>query len=428
MQRLPDNDRAIKNCRPKPGQQRTRWTVEGRKGLTVDVSVRPSAPADEAQRQSGDFRRVYYFRDRRHEIDERLGDVEHLPLAAAWKAVQARHAETTLHGPRSGNRATFGELFAKWLDYAKKRPLKSWSHEEAMYERHLKRHLAHKIVSEMRKRDFVAIRDQIAKGRREEEGKKKDKKTGTALQADKAMALVTRVLNWCEKSDRIEEHSAKGIPPLAEPVARDRVFSQAELRMLWPAFDEQASKRVSIVLRILLLTGLRVSEVVGMKRAEMREDETWGKLWEVPAARMKNKLIHVVPVNCELDALLSEAISLAGDSPYVFPGVNRKGGLMRTPMSRNTPDHKFAEIAVKLEFFDDEGKSNCGLHDLRRTMATGLARLGFDDPLIDRVQGRVKRGSGVTWIYNRYDYLKEKRAALEAWERELLRIVSASTT
>ena len=90
-------------------------------------------------------------------------------------------------------------------------------------------------------------------------------------------------------------------------------------------------------------------------------------------------------------------------------------------MTRHAPDHTYAELAVQLGFVGDDGKPNTSIHDLRRTQATNLARLGVLPSLIDLIHGRKLPGVG--GVYNRHSYLKEKRAALLAWERELMRIV-----
>lgn len=409
MNKLANNDRAIKGCRPRAGQSRTRWTVDGRKGLYVDVSAKPSAPADDAARTRDDFRRTYYYRDQRHGIFERLDDVDLISLSEAWQAVQQRHAQATIHGPRSTHTATFGQLFDAWLEQAKKRPLKSWPAEEAMYVRHLKDRLATRIVAEQRKRDFIAVRDQIAKA-------------ATPLQADKAIALAARVLNWAEKTDLIEEHSAKDIPPLTEPPERDRVFNHDELRKLWSAFEGEASFRVAVVLRLLLLSGLRLSEIAGMRRSELKADNARGNHWEIPPERTKSGLAHVVPITDTMRSLLNAAIKAAEESPFVFPAM-KHARVMGKPMSRHTPDHAFAQIASDVGLLDLAGKPDCSVHDLRRTFATELARLGYDDAMIDRLQGRVRRSRGAIRVYNRYDYFSEKRAALERWETELLRMV-----
>ena len=72
-------------------------------------------------------------------------------------------------------------------------------------------------------------------------------------------------------------------------------------------------------------------------------------------------------------------------SPYVFPAVSRQA--LDKPMSRHTPDHAYAELAVEIEMVDNDGKPNIGVHDLRRTAATNLAKLGVGEDLIDRIQG-----------------------------------------
>ena len=110
------------------------------------------------------------------------------------------------------------------------------------------------------------------------------------------------------------------------------------------------------------------------------------------------------------------------NSAYVFPG-SILGGEVEGHLSRHTPDHKYADIARRLGMTEADGKPNTGVHDLRRTMATNVARLGVSTELIDRLQGR-KVGSGVSGTYNRYAYEKEKSEALAKWESELLRIVS----
>jgi integrase len=58
------------------------------------------------------------------------------------------------------------------------------------------------------------------------------------------------------------------------------------------------------------------------------------------------------------------------------------------------------------------------LHDLRRTAATGMARLSFPPHVIDRLLNHLGSAiRGVAAVYNRFEYLEERRAALEAWGR-----------
>jgi integrase len=64
------------------------------------------------------------------------------------------------------------------------------------------------------------------------------------------------------------------------------------------------------------------------------------------------------------------------------------------------------------------------IHDLRRTAASGMARLGVEPHVVEKVLGhQTGTISGVAAIYNRHGYLAEKREALERWAREVLRLV-----
>lgn len=95
---------------------------------------------------------------------------------------------------------------------------------------------------------------------------------------------------------------------------------------------------------------------------------------------------------------------------FVFPAHRRDG-----PFGADVLANTARGVRTRL------GMSAWTPHDLRRTVATGLARLGVDEFVIQRVLGHAY--SSVTSIYNRYAYLKEKRAALELWEHHLLEVV-----
>lgn len=403
MQKLADNDRAIRGCRPKPGQSRTRWTIDGRKGLYVDVSVRPGAPDDDAQRQRDDFRRVYYWRDQRKGGGFiRLDDVERLSLAQAWKSATDRAAGVTLHGRRAG-RVTFGSLFDDWLARHAKPNKKSWGADDALYKRHIEKHLGHAVVAELKRGDYVDVLDKIARA-------------ASGIQANRAQALITAVLNWAVAEDKIDDHPARGIRKRAKEKSRERVLSAAEIKKWWAALEEQATPRMARLLRLLLVTGVRLSEACGMARSEIQ-----GDLWEIPGERTKSGLPHVVPLTATAAKIVADALAEAGESAFVFPAFDRHR-MMEQAVTRHAPDRAYARIAAKLEFVDADGKPNTGIHDLRRTVATNLGRLGVSTDLIDRVQGRGARGSKVSGIYNRHEYLAERRDALDRWERELLRI------
>lgn len=374
---LPDNDRSIKGARPRPGKRRTRWTIEGRKGLYLDVSVSASAPADEAARQRDDFRRVYYFRDQRNGGGyERLGDVEHLSLAQAWKAVTDRHADITLNG-RAAGIVTFDKLFSDWLRRHAKEHKKSWAHDEALYKRHIEKRLGARLVFDLKRRDVIEVLDDIA-----------DDISG--IQANRSQALISAVLNWALAEDKIDANPAHGIRKRAAETSRERVMTADELKAFWQAL---ADTPVDNAVRLLLLLGQRRSEV-----CHASADELADEAWSLPAPRTKNGLPHIVP-------LTTYARSLFGAGFDIYP---------------TTLSHRVRDVVRSL------GIADFRLHDLRHQAATGMAALGIRQDIRDRVLNQVTgRKQTVGARYDQYEYLAEKRDALERWERELQRIVGA---
>lgn len=296
--------------------------------------------------------------------------------------------------------STFGALFDLWLERHAKPNKKSWQADEALYKRHVKSRLSNRPVAVMKKRDYVEVLDSIMLA-------------SSGSQANAAQSLITATLNWSENEGIVDSHAARGIPKRQPPKARDRVLSPMELQRWWHALDTDVTQRQARVLRLLLLTGVRLSEACGMAKAEIQ-----GDLWEIPGARTKSGLVHVVPITPAVGHLIASAVAESGQSPFVFPAFDRHR-MIDKPITRHAPDHAYAQLARKLGFVDASGAVDTGVHDLRRTVATNMARIGVSGDLIDRIQGRVPAGSRVSGIYNRHHYLKERRAALERWNAEL---------
>ena len=149
-------------------------------------------------------------------------------------------------------------------------------------------------------------------------------------------------------------------------------------------------------IKMLILTGQRRGEVAGMRWSEIDNG-----LWVIPAARMKMKSAHVVP-------LVPEVVSL-------LDGLPRLGEFVFTNDGERS-----------IRNFDDIRKKLPGdgwvLHDLRRTMRSGLSALRIPTEVAEATIGHAPRG--LVAVYNRHDYLVEKYEALHAWAERLMRIVS----
>lgn len=182
--------------------------------------------------------------------------------------------------------------------------------------------------------------------------------------------------------------------------SRDRVLSQEELRRVWLAAEEVGYPFGTIV-RLLILTGQRKTEIGGMTWEQVRDDHV-----ELPAAIVKNGRAHSFPLGPAVKGMLPKA---------------RKSGPVFTATGSRDPYNGYTYHLKLLQKASQT--SDWTLHDLRRTFATGLAELGtpihVTEKALNHVSGTL---SGVAAIYNRHSYSSEIRAAVELWEKEVLRI------
>jgi integrase len=154
----------------------------------------------------------------------------------------------------------------------------------------------------------------------------------------------------------------------------------------------------------MLLTAQRGGEVLGMRWAEV--DFSDG-CWTIPEERSKNGLSHRVPLSKPALALLEKERLLRGESSWVFPSAS---GL--SPL---------AGIQKAIQRVRRRAGIDLRGHDLRRTAASNMASMGIPRLVIARVLNHVE--TGVTAVYDRHSYDREKREALEAWGRRLEEIV-----
>jgi integrase len=218
---------------------------------------------------------------------------------------------------------------------------------------------------------------------------------GSPYQANRILANVRKLLNWCLERGVIELNPAAGIKAPTKEVSRDRVLGDDELKALLRACLNDTYPFRQYV-PILLATAARRAEL-----AEMRWSEIDGNKWIIPAERAKNGKPHVVPLSAFALAKLAEVPRFL-DCDLVFTTTHR------------TPVSGFYKMVRRLS--KGSGTSGWRLHDLRRTAASGMARAGVSPHVIERVLNHVSGTiSGVAAIYNRYGYDKEKTEALEAW-------------
>jgi integrase len=151
--------------------------------------------------------------------------------------------------------------------------------------------------------------------------------------------------------------------------------------------------------KLLMLTGQRREEV---SAAQWREIDLAAARWTLPAARVKNNREHQVPLSAPALAVL-EAIPKIGDK-FV---LTTNGAV---------PFAAYGRGKRALDNLLPSDMKHWTLHDLRRTAASGMARLGIALPVIEKVLNHTSGSfAGIVAVYQRHDYGDEKRAALDRW-------------
>jgi integrase len=200
-----------------------------------------------------------------------------------------------------------------------------------------------------------------------------------------------------------------GMRKPGEAKARERVLSDDEIRALWNALPETLprSKAVQKIIKLCLVTGQRVGEVIGIHSNELDLKQ---KIWSIPGARTKHKHKHLVP----LSDLAANLIGVP--QGFLFPNEDSDGSL---------PAHAVAKTITKAQ--ERFGLLHWTAHDLRRTVVTRMAELGIAPIVLWHViNHRSVTKAGVTLsVYSQHSYEREKREALELWADRLEAIVSS---
>lgn len=205
---------------------------------------------------------------------------------------------------------------------------------------------------------------------------------GTPAQANRVLANLSPMFEYAIKRKLRADNPCKGIPKFPEE-KRERFASAEELGRLYAALANYPDQGVANAVRLLILTGARLSEVV---KATWDMFDFERGVWTKPSTHTKQKKTHVVPLSSETLALLAAMYETRDEqSPYLFPGKAPKkrregqqdGKPEETPTPKPRADLKRLWDAVMKE----AGLENFRKHDLRHTYASLLVREGV--PLFD---------------------------------------------
>jgi integrase len=376
-------------------------------------------------------RKQFNVRYRVHGKQRRLvlGDYPALSLAKARK--RARDAQSDVDGGRdvaaerqAAKLARTDTIEALAKDYIEKHARKfkkSADQDERIINVEVLPRWRSRSVRELTRRDVRALVEKVAER--------------APIMANRVLATIRKMLNFAVDHDWLEANPAARVQKPSPETSRDRVLTPDEIRRLWrvlshfPTTEQRPapgrkraaggdddplcpiSPALAALLKVRLLTAQRGGEVARMRWADVDLDAGW---WTIPGEDTKNSEPHRVPLTADALALIQTQAPEDEDDrgEYVFTG---RGGTTVLDRAKKAP----AAIRAALgdDFLDFRG------HDLRRTAATHMGAAGIPRQDISAVLNHVEGGSRATKVYDRYSRDKEKRIALETWQRTLTAIL-----
>lgn len=241
---------------------------------------------------------------------------------------------------------------------------------------------------------------------------------GSLSMAGLTFRTASSVLGWAVDRGLIEANPCASVKAPAAPKARDRVLTDADIRLIWQAC-ESLDWRFKAVVRLLLLTGQRRLETGLMRWTDIHRPENGPAEWIIPGDRAKNGKAHAVDLSPPALAVLG-AIPATG-SRYVL-GDTGLGDTAGWSSAKRQIDRQAATLAADAGIDPPEPWR---LHDLRRTAASGMAALGHPSGVIEKVLNHISgANSGLVAVYQHHDHREERRRALLDWGQRVADVVS----
>jgi len=231
------------------------------------------------------------------------------------------------------------------------------------------------------------------------------------IEANRTLATARKIYNWAISQDLVESNPCHGISAPGVEHQRDRVLSEDEIKKLWKEFEKE-QLQIGATFKLRLLTAQRGGEVFSVEWKELDLENAW---WTIPGEKSKNGLAHRVPLS-------PEAIRIFKDlREKQLRSKTRKHSSWAFPARRGRGHLTTAQKAVE-RIRERTGCKDFTAHDLRRTAASMMTGMGIPRLTVSKILNHVE--PGVTAVYDRHSYDKEKREALEAWSRRLQLMVS----
>jgi len=235
--------------------------------------------------------------------------------------------------------------------------------------------------------------------------------------ARQMFAVMRKLFRWAVERGDIDRSPMEGSSAPPAVAARDRVLTDKELQTLWLAVSSIGTPYEGFY-KLLIATGQRKDEVA---RLPWKELDRAAAVWLLPPERAKNGVAHIIPLS---PLALASIDSIAGKAEWPQRGfvfTTGKAPIANFSRHKARLDKKVDELSVSVGQAKAE---RWRTHDIRRTVATGLQRLGVRFEVTEAVLNHVSGAkAGIAGVYQRHDWADEKRMALNAWGEHIDRLI-----
>jgi len=310
-------------------------------------------------------------------------------------AERQAHKENAIN-KAEGDRLTLAALLSDWLSLGLVNNKDSYRREairaiSVAFAPYLKRR-----ADTLKRTDALKVLDELVKA-------------GKGPIASRTTAYARACYSWAVKRACLTENPFANLPIPSANKSRDRVLGDAEIATIFKA-AAKLGYPFGPLIQVLLLTAQRRDEVAEMRWSEISLD---GTTWTLPAGRAKNDKAHIVHLAPEARAILA-ALPRRTDTDLIFTTNGR------------TAVSGFSKVKERLDGAMAGGNPKEAItawrfHDLRRSCVTWLAGTGFNPAVADKILNHTTATSMTTvgQVYQRAEYLPERKQALEAWARHV---------
>ena len=289
---------------------------------------------------------------------------------------------------------TISQLVDLYIEKYAKPKKRSWKEDERILQKDVVPTWGKRKAADIKRPDVIHLLESISD-------------RGAGIQANRTLAVIRKMFNFAIGRGILDSSPCTLIAPIANENQKDRALSETEINSFWHELDSAAmADATKRILKLILVTAQRPGEVVGMEWSEM--DGDW---WTIPKEKAKNGFAHRV----FLTPLAHKLLGPSGEG-CVFPAQRGASSHIHINALAHAVRRNFKEDrkAFSIDFFTP--------HDLRRTAASKMTKTGIPRLVVSKILNH--KDKGVTAVYDRHSYDKEKRQALEKWEMKLEEIIT----